>query len=402
MRIGIDARMLHFTGIGRHISNLVSLVPALDTANEYVIFLRAEDIAGFDDSAANVTKVATISTYYDLVEQTTHLGVLNAAKLDLLHVPHFNIPIRYRSRLIVTIHDLIQAKLPSEKTAKAEIKRLGYRFVIGQALRKAERIIAVSNFTKQDIVQTFGTNPSRIQVIHNGVDTRFVKKNFPRTLIASTLDKYGVKQPYLLYVGLSSPHKNLARLIEALAKQDEVRARRAVPQLDDTTVIPASSAGKPDADSGSRAEHPHLVLAGKLDPRYTPELERLTHELGLTDRVHFTGFVPDEELEVLYNAAAAFVFPSLYEGFGIPPLEALACGTKIISSNAASLPEVLGDQATYFDPQDVNDMAAKIALVLDSEVQLGTNRLTDSLSPLPFNWNKMAEETVRAYQEALN
>ena len=364
-RIGIDARMMFFTGIGRHVYNLAKRLPLLDPETEYLIFIRPEDRARVDFAAANLRLVETIPTYYDMVEQTRHRRILEAEKLDLLHVPHFNIPIFYHGRLVVTIHDLIQAKLPSQSTWKAQFKRLGYYFVIQQALRKARRVIAVSRFTRDDIVRTLGTAADKIEVIHNGFDARFLRQPTGVAEGKAILEKYGLKPPFLLYVGLQSHHKNLATLIEAMQQ--------------------------------IHATHPQasLALVGKHDDRYTPALQAQAQKLGLAEAVRFCGFVPDADLELLYGTAVAFVFPSLYEGFGIPPVEALAAGLPVISSNAASLPEVLGDQATYFDPTDPADMAAKIGAVL---VDPESHRPTGMPQ---FSWDKMAEQTLKTYRQVL-
>ncbi len=365
MRIGIDARFISYTGIGRLIYHLVTKVPALDHGNDYVIFLRPEDMPDFNFTQTNVRKVQTISTYYDVAEQTTHWRIIQNQKLDLLHVPHFNVPLLYRGKLVVTIHDLIQAKLPSRNTVPARIKRQVYKQIIRSALGKANQVLCVSNFTRQDIIDTFGTAPGKIQVIQNGVETKWVTaQNSPQNP-AQTLTRYHLKAPFLLYVGLSSLHKNLARLIAAVAKVNQ------------TNPI-------------------QLAIVGKKDPRYTPALASKIAQLGMQSQIILTDFVPDQDLKLLYQLAKAFIFPSLYEGFGLPPLEALSLGLPVLSSNTTALPEVLGGNAIYFDPHDANDMAAKINGFLDGSIP------SPVIKPHTFSWDKMAQKTLEVYKQILN
>ncbi|HNT30071.1 MAG TPA: glycosyltransferase family 1 protein [bacterium] len=367
--IGIDARMIFYTGIGRHVLNLVTRIPRLDPDNDYRLFVRPEDekrIAELiGDENPRVTCVPTVSSIYNLREQTTHLRILQQARLDLLHVPHFNIPILYRGKLIVTIHDLIQAHFPSQETANAGLKRLAYKLVISLALRKAQRISVVSKYTRDDIIRTFHTPAEKIEVIYNGIDECWEKTTYDAGLAEHVLARYGVKKPFLLYVGLSSLHKNLLRLIEAM---QFVRKHS--------------------------AHDIQLAIAGKKDPRYLPQLEAKIKELHLEQAVVFTDFLGDADLKIMYNSAEAFVFPSLYEGFGLPPLEALQSGLPVVSSNATSLPEVLGDAATYFDPTSVLDMAKAITSVLKDKknIPVYTKR---------FSWDVFARQTLELYKSVL-
>jgi len=384
MKIGIDARMLFFTGIGRHILNLLKNVPPLDPDSDYTAFIRprdrkeAEQVLGnlLTGPKANLTLIDTIDSYYNLAEQTAHLRILNKARLDLLHVPHFNIPVRYKGRLVVTIHDLIQAHIASQETWKARLKRHAYRYVISQALSKAAHVITVSDYTRQDIVRTFGTAQSRIQVIHNGIDRLFRGSDPHPTDSQQVFHHYRLKTPYLLYVGLSSPHKNLLRLVEAMHIVNR-ELDKAGPHHD---KLPPQL---------------QLVIAGKKDPRYTPQIQEKIHNLNLRQQVHLLGFVPDQDLRILYQCATAFVFPSLYEGFGIPPLEAMSVGLPVLSSFATALPEVLGDQAVYFDPNKASEIAEKILMVIQDPARFKPKKLPD------YNWQKMARETLSVYRKVL-
>jgi len=368
MHIGIDARMIYYTGIGRHVYNLVTRISDIDRKNQYSIFVRPKDVNKVKElfeNRENVSIVKTIDTIYGHAEQTTHLNIINKAKLDLLHVPHFNVPILYRGKLIVTIHDLIQAHFPSTSSPKAKIKKTGYKFIISSALKKAQKVIAVSNYTKQDIIGTFDTPKEKIQVIYNGVDERWKKVFFTPDKIEAILDHYQLQQPFLLYVGLSSPHKNLIRLIKAM--------HLACEQLGDQNL--------------------QLALVGQKDPRYLPDIKQTVSELGLEDKVIITGFVPDDDLLVLYNTAKAFIFPSLYEGFGLPPLEALHAGLPVLSSNSTCLPEILDYNATYFNPEDSNDMAQKVVDFISS-----AQPTPPPADPPHFSWDHMVRQTLELYR----
>jgi len=363
--IGLDARMIFYTGIGRNVYNLCTRLPALDPANQYLLFIRPEDRTAMPALASNCTIVDTISTIYKLAEQTEHLRILQGAGLDLLHVPHFNIPVRYQGRLVVTIHDLIQAHFPSQQGLKAQVKRLGYRTVISQALRKADRVIAVSRYTRDDIIRTFHTAEDKIQVIYNGVDEAPPIPTVSEDAAAAVLSQYGIAKPFLLYVGLSSPHKNLDRLIEAF--------------------------------SHFRRDHTEfqLVIAGKKDLRYLPSLEEKITRYGLLNKVVLTGYISDAVLQTLYQSARAFVFPSLYEGFGLPPLEALTHGLPVASSNASSLPEVLGDAVIYFNAADTADMVHAMSDVIQQPRK--------KLPPQPqFSWDAISKQTIEVYRSVLS
>ncbi|HDS11577.1 MAG TPA: glycosyltransferase family 1 protein, partial [Candidatus Wirthbacteria bacterium] len=352
-----------YTGIGRNLHHLVQDVPILDPENEYIIFVRPQDKAKLD-LPANCQMVETISSIYNFKEQTRHCLIMQSQKLDLLHVPHFNVPVFYRGRLVVTIHDLIQTKFVSQENWQSALKKYGYYLVMFLALTKAKCIMAVSQYTKQDLINNFPVKADKIQVVHNGFDRKWQDTTFSKDQVSKVRRKFGIEQDYLLYVGLSSLHKNLLRLLEAFALvcKDSPRLK--------------------------------LVLAGKKDARYLPGLEAKIAELDLHEQVVMTDFVSDDELVILYKTARAFVFPSLYEGFGLPPLEALAFGCPVVSSGATSLPEVLGDQARYFDPQDVNDMASAIKAEL-------ANPRPDKVYEIPFGWEQMAKDTLSIYRQVL-
>lgn len=377
MRIGIDARMVFYTGIGRHVLNLLLRLPAFSRQDDFVYFIRPEDevrlsglLSGDKEVSNTVRLVPTISGIYNLAEQTEHLRILEKERLDLLHVPHFNVPIRYRGGLVVTVHDLIQAHFPSQDNLMAQIKKIGYKYVISQAMQKASKIIAVSDYTKQDIITTFGVESGKIQVIHNGVDEKWSSSKVTPDKKKQVLKRLDLETPFFLYVGLSSPHKNLLRLVEAMA-------------------IVRQELEKQDLSY-------QLALVGKKDERYLPAIMELIQKKDMQDCVKILDHVSDEDLLVLYKSASAFVFPSLYEGFGLPPLEALQAGLPVLSSSATCLPEVLGEGVIYFDPLDMAEIARKMTAFALGE-------LSPAKEPVPqYSWDEMTRDTLQVYQDILS
>lgn len=324
MRIAIDARMINMSGIG-------SYIKALSNKGIYEVALGNEaDIKKVDNT---VSVIDFDEKIYSIKEQLRFpKKELKAQKVDLLHVPHYNVPIFYNGPMAVTIHDLIHLVLPEFLPNK-----LAYyyaRFVIGHAARKAKVIFTVSENSKADLIKFFKVNPEKIIVTYNAVDHAFVHKD--RDEVTYLIDKYGIpaNKKVIMYVGNLKPHKNLIRLLNAYA---------GIKDREDTC----------------------LVLVGKAFDN--TELDATIARLGLDNQVVKTGIIDREELVDFYNLADLFAFPSLYEGFGIPPLEAMACGTPVVSSNTSSLPEVVGEAAYTFNPYDENAIKEAMEKVLFDE-----------------------------------
>jgi glycosyltransferase involved in cell wall biosynthesis len=269
---------------------------------------------------------------------------------------------------VVTIHDLILHFFPGNKLNKPH-QRAAYKLVLNSALKKAERVIAVSNSTKNDLVKISKTNPEKIRVIYEAANEDFHLLENQNSKY-KTLLKYNISKPFILYTGVWRVHKNLPNLIKAfhILKQDY------------------------------RLNY-NLVITGKRDDTY-PEVVDEIASLGLEKDVILTGMVEEDELVSFYNCAECYAFPSLYEGFGLPVLEAMACALPVVCSDSSSLPEVCGEgNAVFFNPRSPKDMAEKIAEVcLNKELQdelkaRGLERVKD------FSWRRMAEETLKVYQE---
>jgi glycosyltransferase involved in cell wall biosynthesis len=385
-RIGIDARFYGplGKGLGRYVQEIVDNVLKIDEENEYVIFLCRENFDEFVLVSPRVKKIEVAARWYSFAEQIELPFLIWREKINLMHFPHFNVPILTPSKFVVTIHDLILTKFPTVRASTLspwlyKIKNLFYQIVISSAVHRAKKVIAVSEFTKKDIVDKFKINSRKIIVTYEGVanlasghDSLFVKKLDDR----KTLLSYNIEDKFILYVGNAYPHKNLEAMLEVFAE-----FHKKYPDL-------------------------RLVLVGKEDYFYkrlkdVAEKLNLWNELISDSPVIFTGYVPDIELEVLYRQALFYIFPSLYEGFGLPALEAMAKSCPVASSNKASLPEILGEAALYFDPADKADIFMKMnKLYNDSElrevlIKKGHQQIKR------YNWWECASQTLEIYKEIL-
>ncbi|MDA1060239.1 MAG: glycosyltransferase family 1 protein [bacterium] len=373
MRIGIDCRLFssNFTGIGRYthelVGNIIELNRHLKEPHQLVLFFNNPEFHQFK-TIAPIKKILVNAKHYSIKEQTRFLRLLNKEKLDHVHFPHFNVPIFYRRPYTVTIHDLTLSLFPGRKMTKW-YHRLAYYLTIKNATKKAKKIIAVSQNTKDDIVKLLKRDPDKIEVIHHGINPDFTIVKDAHVL-EKTLHKYHIKKEFLLYTGVWRDHKNLPRLIHAFKKLKE------------------------------KNYNLQLVITGKADPNY-PEVKNTVKKLDIEGDVIFPGLVEEKELIHLYNAAHIFVFPSLYEGFGLPPLEAMRCGTPVTASNNSSIPEVCGiDNALFFDPENTEDIAEKIeTLYKDSDLQAALIE-KGIRHTSKFTWEKMAKKTFNVITRA--
>ena len=348
MKIAVDARMINMSGIGTYIQNLMK--------NDcYDIALgRKEKIEKISN------KVDTIefdSPIYGIKEQLKFpYRKLKKEKPDVLHVPHYNVPIFYRGKMVVTIHDLTHLLFPEFLPNK--FAYFYAKFMIWIALKKANKIITVSQNTKNDILKMFKVNPDKIEVIYNGVGEEFVKKD--KENIKYLYKKFNIPQnkKIIMYVGNLKPHKNLERLLEAYSKIEN-------------------------------KEETCLVLVGKAFEKFNV-LEDKERKLEIKEQVIHTGIVTQDELVDLYNLADLFVFPSLYEGFGLPVLEALACGTPVICSNTSSMPEIGKNNVIYVNPLDVEDIKNKIEN-LDKYI---VDKSSIDKQLLEFTWKNAYDKTL--------
>jgi len=387
-RIGIDARFYGplGKGLGRYVQevvdNIINLQSESDLEFEYVIFLSPDNFNEFNTDKKNVKKILVSLRWYSWREQLFFPFVLKREKLDLIHFPHFNVPLLTPSPFVVTIHDLILTRFPSRRASILPaslywLKQAAYRVVIKAAIKRARIIITVSEFTKQDIVKKFKADAKKIFVTYEGVADLEKKNKIENSSENRILDFYRINSPFILYVGNAYPHKNLETLLSVFKN-----LHNSYPNI-------------------------NLIMIGKDDYFYRRVKDK-AKQLGLWDEsssrncVFFPGFVPDADLAYFYKKALFYVFPSLYEGFGLPPLEAMAHSCPVVSSNQASLPEIIGDAAIYFNPYDQEEMLNKLKFLLMNEdyrlilIEKGKKIISK------FSWLECARLTLNIYSRALN
>lgn len=369
LRIGIDARMFSdaFTGIGRYNFELTKRFFALRKDIEWVLFLNEPEFSNFS-FPENVKKVCVNAAHYSFAEQTKFLSLLKKEKCDLVWFTHFNRPLFYFKPCVVTIHDTTLSFYPGKKMGQWW-RKLAYKVVITMAVRISRKVITVSRNTRDDVVRLFGISSQKITPIWNGLSPDFHQCTEEEH--EAVRQKFNLPQQFLLYTGVWREHKNLVRLLKAF---DLVRK------------------SYPDAQ---------LVITGRRDPHY-PEVLETVHLLGLDDSVRFVGLVDFSDLQKLYSAATEYVFPSLYEGFGLPPLEAMAAGTPVAVSRASAIPEVCGDAAEYFDPLNEQEMAEKIMVLLANDKRRNELIKNGFARVKEFSWDRAAEETLKILLEAVH
>jgi len=366
VRIAIDARKLHDFGIGTYIRNLLRQLSRIDQATDYLLLCQERDLQMGADLGRNFRTVIDRSGPYSAREQVSVPLVLGRKHVDLFHAPHYVLPPLTRCRSVVTIHDCIHLMFPQYLPNRFALAYA--RSSIWMAARKADRILTVSEASKRDILRFFDVPPEKITVIYNGIDDRFHVQPAEDEMVR-VRERYQLQGEFVLYAGNVKPHKNLERLLDAF---HQVRQ--------------------------GGLDHLKLVVIGDEISKYT-ELRRAVHRLNLHKHVRFLGYMPDEMLAVLYRLAAVFVFPSLYEGFGLPPLEAMACGTPVVTSNVSSLPEVVGDAAVLVDPTDPSSIAEGIRQVLTDPALAARLRARGLARAAEFSWERSVAQIHAIYGE---
>jgi glycosyltransferase involved in cell wall biosynthesis len=335
VRIAIDARKLHDYGIGTYVRNLLRQLAKLDRDSEYVILCTSEDGPLAGELGPNFRFVATGARAESLGDQFSVPRLLRQASADVYHTPYAVLPMVTVCPSVVTIHDCVNLTFP--EYARSRPAHLATRLKMWSAVHRSARILTVSESSKRDILRYFRVPDSKVSIIANAIDQRYGTPPSPDE-VQQVRERFQLYGEFLLYAGNIRPHKNLERLIDAF---HQVR-------------------------QSSRFEHLRLLIIGDEISKY-PRLRRAVHRHKLHKHVRFLGFVPENRLAVLYRLATVFVFPSLYEGFGLPPLEAMASGTPVVTSNVSSLPEVVGDAALLIDPYDAAAIAEGLRRALTDQ-----------------------------------
>ena len=372
MDIGIATFAAHRirTGIGTYIVNLVSALLSVDCENRYLLFASDENASLFPQNGGKVRKLTASRsvnhTALRLIWEHTILPMrLHQHKVDVFHGPTFVTPLFSPCPTVVTIADMTWFT-HSEHHILA--KRRYFQTLIPLVARKAHHIIAMTDNTKKDIVRILHLPEDKVTTVYCGVDSSFHPVTDPLQL-AEVKRRYHIDGDFILFVGIIEPRKNLVRLVDAFCDLK----RQGVPHT--------------------------LVLAGPHGWGYA-EVAAHIRERQLDKHVHFTGPVAQEDLPVLFSAADLFVYPSLYEGFGLPPLEAMACGVPVVTSNVSALPEVVGDAGVLVDPLSVEDLRAAMWKVLSSNDLHQQLRARGFAQARRFTWENTARRTLQVYQNA--
>ncbi len=370
MTIAIDARAYGWAGVGRYTRNLLHQLALAPQEQKYIVLLRRQDRASFENQilplAPERFDIREVTpSYYSWREQTIFLKQLYGAKADLYHFTHFNAPLLFNRPYVVTVHDTARFIFPGQRR-QSLLYQLAYEQVFRHAVERARGVICVSEAARHDLQKLPLKLPGLVRTIPEGVSQDFAALAGPRQRQRLRL-RLGTSDPYVLYVGVWMNHKNLPRLLEALAA-----VARHLPDI-------------------------KLVLTGKPRPGYV-DMPREASRLGLeADKIICAGFVPQPLLPALYAEAACLVLPSLYEGFGLPVLEAMAVGTPVVAANVASLPEVAGEAAQYVNPEYVPGIAAGLRQAITSDsssalVAYGRKRARR------FTWRRCAQQTIEVYE----
>ncbi|WP_420631591.1 glycosyltransferase family 4 protein [Candidatus Leptofilum sp.] len=366
-RYVLDARTAtaHFPGIGRYVSQLARhLAPLLAAEEQLLLFHPPEAGWPLPEADKNVMRVATAVSPFSLAQQWQIPHLLRQMKATVYHSAYYLMPYRPGVPTLLTLYDLIPEQFPQLVSLRA---RLFTRLATWLSLRAGSHFLAISEATRQLFLASRKIDYAKISVVPLAADDRFEPQ--PETAVATLRQKLNLPERFVLYLGSNKPHKNLARLIAAWKVATQ-----------------------------TRQDAPPLIIAGAWDARYG-DVKTAVAEQNLTHQIKFIGRIDDADLPALYSGATLFVFPSLVEGFGLPVLEAMACGTAVACGNASSLPEVGGDAVAYFDPTNIQQMAAVLQKLAQNEEQLAELAQKGLVQAAKFSWEKTAASTLTQYRK---
>jgi len=375
VKIAIDIRRMTEFGVGTYIRNVVRTLGRIDHENQFVLIgspAKVEEIGALPPNFQTVPLLAPERSVQGYREFRT---ALQRQRCDLVHIPNlFSVPRLLPCPFVMTVHDMLEHM--SGAREQSGFRRSLYFQMTKRVLAGAARIFAVSNFTRNEIEKLFDIPSDRVEVVYNAIDERFLHGHASaadRDLIAR---RYQVTYPFLLYAGRISPHKNVVRMIEAFsALKTELEKDQAYPDL-------------------------KLIIIGD-DLSGNPDLRRTVVRSGVQNDVRFLGFIPIEVLRIFYDQAKIFVFPSLYEGFGLPPLEAMVHGTPVVTSNVSSLPEVVGNAAVLVNPENVFEIMRALHRVLRDQALRDRMKERGYQQAAKFSWETSVRRILEAYGQVV-
>jgi glycosyltransferase involved in cell wall biosynthesis len=373
VKVAIDIRRVTEFGVGTYTRNIVRALSRLDHTNQYFLIgspQKATEIGPLPPSFQTVPLLDDGTSARGYLE---FRAILKRLQCDLVHIPHlYWMPRTLPCPYVMTVHDLLEHMYRTRP--RSGLRQSLHLHFTRRVLKGAGRILAVSNFTKSEIQTVFGIPSSHIEVVYNAIDERFLHGHATDADRQILAERYLIKYPFLLYAGRISPPKNLVRIIEAF------------------------SALKAELEKEGKFLDLKLIIIGDEVSKH-PDLRRTVIRSGVQNDVRFLGFIPIEMLRVFYDAAKIFVFPSLYEGFGLPPLEAMAHGTPVVTSNTSSLPEVVGNAAVLVNPENVFEiMRALLHLLLDQSARDGLKKRCYEQAKR-FSWDTSARRILEIYGE---
>jgi glycosyltransferase involved in cell wall biosynthesis len=382
VKIALDVRRVRDFGVGTYIRNLLNALAHIGSDHDYALISRPEDKAQFAELPENFRAIAYRRGDSSRLDHFTLPHLLHKLRADLTHIPFHRVPLIMPKPYIVTVHDLGSLFFDDASGALHEARS----FRLRRGLQRADRIIAVSGATQRDVINLVPDVASRVQLIYNAPDPQFLERRLPSDARAAgpeaaareharILERYQIRYPFLLYAGSIRPQKNIPRLIEAFA------------------------VARSSLEGHEKYKDLRLIVIGDEISRY-PDVRRAVIQSRVENCVRFLGFIPFDTLRIFHELATAFVFPSLYEGFGLGPLEAMASGTAVIASAVSSLPEVVGGAAMLVNPENVFDIARGIAEVLlnnDLRLSMIAKGRKQAAS---FSWARTAREVLDLYEEA--
>lgn len=374
MRVALDVRRFSDFGVATYLRNVVRTIGRLDHTNEYFLIGNEEQVhRQVGELPPNFTHLpfetgdVTPRIYFEFRRVIKHINC------DIIHVPHtFWRPLPVSCPYIMTVHDLLDYMYRAK--ARTGVGRIMHFYLTRHVMQKAERLFAVSNFTKQDLQRFFQIREKKIEVIYNALDEGLALGHTTPEERQTIVERYQVNTPFILYAGRISPHKNVARIIEAF------------------------SALKTELAKDGRYPDLKLIIIGDEVSKH-PDLRRAVIRAGIQNDVRFLGFVPIDVLRIFYDAAKVFVFPSLYEGFGLPPLEAMAHGTPVVTSNGSALPEVVGNAALLVNPENIFEISRALYRSLTDTELRSRMKEAGMIQSQRFSWEASVRNMISVYEE---